>query len=155
MADTVPTAVDYLKSIDKKLEALLALAQKAPSAAPAAAAGAAPGVRLATDYEMSGEYGDPVVKMKDPKSWTGPTMAGRKFSECPPEYLDMVADRLEYFAAKAEETNELASNGKPKAEYNRLDARRARGWATRLRAGWEPPAGVAPASAPATDDIPW
>jgi hypothetical protein len=51
-------------------------------------------------------------------------------SECPPAYLDLVASRLDYFAAKEEDAK--------KARYNRLDASRARGWAARLRNGWKP-----------------
>jgi len=141
---TTPESIRLLTSIDKKLDALIALiAAKGASVAPAVQPGS-PASRPASEYEMTGEYGDPVVKMKDPKNWTGPTMQGRKFSECPPEYLDMVADRLEYFAMKSAETNELANNGKPKADYQALDARRSRGWAARLRAGWKPPADATP-----------
>lgn len=58
-------------------------------------------------------------------------MTGRTFSECPPEYLDLLADRFDYFAGKEPDEK--------KAGYNRLDARRARAWAARLRSGWNRP----------------
>jgi hypothetical protein len=67
-------------------------------------------------------------------------MTGRAFSECPPEYLDMVADRLDYFSSQLGDSDDE----KKKRKYNTLDAARARGWAARLRSGWTPPAPAAP-----------
>jgi hypothetical protein len=80
---------------------------------------------------LAGPYGDPEVKAKDPRDWSGPSQKGKHFSECPPDYLDLLADRYDYFAGN--ETDPT------KAGYNRKDAQRARGWAQRLRAGWTPP----------------
>jgi hypothetical protein len=80
---------------------------------------------------LDGPYGDPIIKAKDPKDWTGPPQAGKHFSECPPAYLDLIADRYTYFAGRETDAT--------KAGYNRLDAARARGWAARLRAGWTAP----------------
>ena len=97
----------------------------------------------ASDRDLDGKYGNPTVKMKDPRDWSGPSMVGRTFSECPAEYLDLVAERFDYFAGKAEAENKMASNGKPEAAYKRLDAARARGWAKRIRGGY-----VAPTTAP-------
>lgn len=91
--------------------------------------------------DLDGQHGDPIVKSKSPRNWTGDNMTGRRFSECPPEYLDQVADRLEHFAAGHEATPNDAEAAK-KARFERLDAQRARGWAARLRAGYAPP--VAP-----------
>jgi hypothetical protein len=85
----------------------------------------------APDALLSGPHGDPIVKAKDPRDWTGEPMQGRQFSECPPEYLDMLAERYDYFASK--ETDDK------KQKYNLLDARRARAWAQRLRDGWTSP----------------
>ena len=62
-------------------------------------------------------------------------MRGKRFSECPPEYLDMVAERLDYFCS----TNTGATeDDQKKRKYQWLDAARARGWAKRIRAGWKP-----------------
>lgn len=127
-------ATDLLKSIDASLKAILAgLRQGAATAAPTPAA--AP--QVASDYDLDGPFGDPEVKAKSPRDWTGPSMTGKHFSECPAEYLDLVADRLLYFAAQnAADTDPEAQK---KARYNRLDAGRAKGWAARIRAGYTPP----------------
>ena len=82
--------------------------------------------------DLDNAHGDPVVRQKSPKDWTGADMTGKRFSECPAEYLDLVAARLDYFAGR--ETDEK------KRRYNELDAARARGWAGRIRAGHTHPA---------------
>lgn len=91
--------------------------------------------------DLEGPHGDPVVRAKDPRDWTGEPMKGRNFSQCPPEYLDMLAERFDYFASNEDDAK--------KAKYNRLDAARARGWARRIRQGWTPP--QEPAFAGVTD----
>jgi hypothetical protein len=101
-----------LQSIDASLKTLIALQRGAP-----------PSERV----DLDGEHGDPIIKAKDPRDWTGEPMKGRHFSECPPEYLDLLADRFDYFASQEQDAK--------KARYNRLDAARARGWAARIRAG--------------------
>jgi hypothetical protein len=111
-----------LRSIDATLKAILLVLSEQR--------GAAPG-QMAPTVNLDGPHGDPVVKAKDPRDWAGDSQQGRKFSECPAEYLDLVADRLDYFAEREEDAK--------KAGYNRLDAARARGWAARKRAGWTPP----------------
>lgn len=154
MAGGGERAIELLESIDKSLKQLLAR----QSAGSAASGGA-----VAPDRDLDGKYGDPEVRMKDPRDWTGPVMKGRKFSECPPDYLDMIADRFDYFANKADEEGEKLENGKPASTYKRIDAARARGWAKRLRDGrhvqTQPPAasGLVDgwAAAPADDDIPF
>lgn len=82
--------------------------------------------------DLDGKYGDPEVRAKDPRDWTGEPMKGRRFSECPAEYLDLLAARFEFFAGREPDAK--------KANYNRLDAGRARGWAARKRNGWKPAA---------------
>ncbi len=91
------------------------------------------GIVRVNDNVCNGPHGDPTVKAKSPRDWTGPDMKGRKFSECPPTYLDLMADRFDYFASKegADEKD---------VRYAKLDAQRARAWAARLRAGWTAPA---------------
>jgi hypothetical protein len=102
------------------------------------------------------KYGDPTVKF-DPGKWAGPSMKGRKYSECPADFLDLLANSLDFFAKKNEENNVLLNNGKPKAKYEREDAGKARGWAQRLRdkpyQEPTPPDWAEPVDAP--DDIPF
>ena len=91
--------------------------------------------RVASDADLNSQYGDPEVRAKSPRDWSGPSMQGRHFSECPAEYLDLVAARLDFFASdNADGTPE----GEKKSRYNKLDASRARGWAARIRAGYKP-----------------
>jgi hypothetical protein len=115
MATTSEEAIRLLRSIDSSLKSLLAMQG---------------GAHQTERVDLDGPHGDPVIKAKDPRDWTGEPMKGRKFSECPPDYLDMVAERFDYFASKEEDPK--------KAKYNRLDAARARGWAQRLRGGFKP-----------------
>lgn len=127
-------AVVLLRSIDASLKALVA--RTVPSSTPAVAI-SPPAV--ASDADLDGRHGDPIVKAKSPRDWSGDDMTGRRMSQCPPAYLDLVAQRLDYFAAKAEATHEQTTSSQPAAPYKRKDAARARGWAARLRAGWTPP----------------
>ena len=120
MSDARAETLALLRSIDQSLRIL---AKREPAAAS--------GPRL----DLDGPYGNPTIKAKDPRDWGGDPMTGRKFSECPPEYLDLLADRYDYFATKAEEPQ--------KQKYAELDAARARGWAARLRSGWATPAAAA------------
>lgn len=117
-------AVDLLKSIDGSLKALLAIARSRVSAEP----------EVASDRDLDSRFGDPELRFV-PRDWTGADFKGLHFSQCPAELLDMVAETFDYFARKAEETNELTDKGKPVAQYKRLDAARARGWAKRVREG--------------------
>ncbi len=143
---TAQDVIDTLREIllsSKRIEALLR--------------GAAPPV-VASDSDLDGQWGDPVVRAKDPRDWTGESQLGKPFSECPAEYLDLVASRLDFFAEKAEAEGTLTTSGKPVAPYNRKDAARARGWAARIRHGYKPAengAGGFPsdAGAPSADDV--
>lgn len=123
--------LDTLRSIDSHLAALVRHfgagiqgQSHAPSGMPDVPA-------IASAADLDSKYGDPEVKAKSPRDWTGETQQGKRFSQCPAEYLDMVADRLDYFAGREEDPK--------KARYNRIDASRARGWAQRKRAGWTAP----------------
>lgn len=141
-------AIDVLTSIESLLKQLVKQSGQASAT-------------VASDSDLDGKYGDPEIKARDPRDWTGPSMQGRRFSECPAEYLDMVAERLDYFAEQAEEEGKTTSSGKPVAPYNRKDAARARGWAARIRSGRHvqttPPSDgwASGADAPTDDDIPF
>ena len=95
-----------------------------------------PIARIATPIECrkvggggKGDWdGDPTVKF-DPKFWKQESWIGRTFSQCPPEYLDMHAHMLDYFAKKDSANPEKAKD----AIWRAKDAARARGWAERLR----------------------
>jgi len=94
---------------------------------------------IASDRDLDGQYGNPEVKFI-PRDWTGPSMRGNKFSECPAEFLDLIAETFDYFAAQAEMNDERTEGGKSVADYKRRDAARARGWAKRIRDGKHAPA---------------
>lgn len=83
---------------------------------------------VSDDADLDSKYGDPVVKYMA-KNWQGKDLTGWKFSDCPPEYLDMHAHMLDYFAKKDAANPEKAKN----AVWRAKDAARARGWAERLR----------------------
>jgi hypothetical protein len=145
MAANAEDVIAALRSIDASLKTLVQLSQARagaarPATSPATSAPATrPAPAVAPDTDLDGEYGNPVIKAKDPRDWSGPTMNGRRLSECPAEYLDLLAARYDYFADQQELSNEQTTSGKPRAPYTRREAARARGWARRLRAGWKPP----------------
>lgn len=94
----------------------------------------------ASAVDLDGKYGDPDIK-RDPKRWTGAPVAPCRMSECPSEYLDVLASFYDWQADQDDKTGAKTSSGKPKSTYGRLDAARARGWAARKRAGWQSPQG--------------
>lgn len=91
-----------------------------------------PAATVAPEVDLDGQYGNPKVRFL-PKDWTGDDYRQRPFSDCPSEFLDLMAKAYDYFAGKDEQSNALTTGGKPKAPYTRLDAARARGWAARNR----------------------
>lgn len=160
MAETKATAqdvIDTLRSIDASLKLVVrhfGIGAQGAGGAPSGR-GAVPSV--ATDADLDGKWGNPEVKAKSPRDWTGDSMTGKHFSECPAPYLDLVADRLEYFASQNASSQD--ADAQKKAHYNRLDASRARGWAARIRAGYVAPAqpegfpsDTQASGAPLTDD---
>lgn len=145
MSATAEEVLATLKSMNAAL--LLLVEHFGCGAKPAATAGnSVPTV--ASDADLDSKYGNPEVKAKSPRDWMGDSQHGKRFSECPPDYLIMVADRLDYFAGNEEDPK--------KARYNRLDASRARGWEQRLRNGWTAPepdeAFPSDGAAPLTDE---
>ncbi len=86
----------------------------------------APGA-IADDRELDSAHGDREVR-KDPKRWIdggGASYVGRRFSECPSEYLEALADFKEWSASKPLPGKEQY------AENDRKDAARCRGFARR------------------------
>lgn len=83
---------------------------------------------VASDEDLDGKYGNPEVR-KDPSRWKGESMVGRKYSECPPEFLDVLAALCDWRAEQDEK------KGDARSKWARLDALRARGWAKRMRTG--------------------
>ena len=130
MATPAEVTIALLKSIDASLKVLVAQSRATVTQA------------VATDEDLDGKYGNPVVKFM-PRDWTGEDYKGRHMSELPAPLLDMVAKTYDYFAQRAEDNHEMTTTGKPVGPYKRLDAARARGWAKRVRDGkgrvFEPP----------------
>jgi hypothetical protein len=88
---------------------------------------------FASDKELSGQHGDPVVKFS-PRNWRGPDFKGQQFSKCSAEFLDVLAEALAYSAAHPKD-------GKEKfVPYNLADAAKARSWSRRIRSGGAPAA---------------
>ncbi len=113
-------------------EGLLELARRGGQAPRQAAASgpASGGKRVATPAEMDSDKGNPTVKW-DPPRWKKadkPSEAGRRLSECSPEYLDAVADFADFKADKPMPGKEQY------VESDRQMAALARGWAERRRA---------------------
>ncbi len=134
---------ERLERIERKLDQLLsrmgastgagasmggASAGGARAAAPPASAGG----EVASDADLDSARGNPEVRFV-PKRWSGADMKGRRYSECEPEFLDMLADALDWFAQRDDESGAVDKNGNPKSKWGRLDASRARGWSRRIR----------------------
>ncbi len=113
----------------------------------------------ALEVDIDGPRGNPEVRFI-PKRWEGANYKGKTFSECDPDFLDMLAEAFDYFARKEDETSALDKNGGPKSRWTRLDAGRARAWAKRLRGSHGGANGASKArarpaavAAPAIDDF--
>ncbi len=129
------TEYDVLCDIRDIMSELLALSKSKRAAAPAL---------VASDADLDGPHGDPVVKFL-PRDWTGDDFRQQTFSQCTPDFLDALSKAYDYFAAKKKAEND------PKAKWEDLSAARARGWSARLRAGWKPKA----AEMPSEKEISW
>ena len=123
---------ERLDRLEKKLDQLLALFSKGASARVPTAT-ATGGIEVASDAELDSMRGNPEVRFI-PRRWTGADCKGKRYSECEAEFLDMLAEALEWFAQREEESGAVDKNGNPKSRWTRIDAARARGWAARRRA---------------------
>jgi hypothetical protein len=110
------------------------------------------GQSVATDAELDGRFGNPTVR-KDARRWAGESYIGATYSECPSDYLLVLAEQFEWSAGKDKENPEAKKhrNGTPFWKYNLADAARARGWARRNKGKTLPPPGATSAQ-PASDD---
>lgn len=133
--------MDAMKRIEQKVDALKTTAG---------------GSDVATDRDLDGPHGDQVVR-KDPKRWdvAKGSYVGCRWSECPPDYLDTLAGFKEWQAGMDDKKGD--EDSKRKASFSRLDAKRMRGWAQRLRSGWKAPEGSAtfPADTGGDPEIPF
>lgn len=120
------------------LEARVARLEAFAMALQQAVGGKSGGSDVASDRDLDGQYGDEEVRF-NPRDWSGAPIKGKRMSRCDPDALDLLAEACDYFAQKNEAAGAKTSSGKPKAQYDRTSAARARGWAKRLRAGWKPP----------------
>lgn len=125
--------MDDLKRIEAKLDALL-LHLGAGKGGPRPTAESTGAAAVADDADLDGQWGNPEIR-KDPKNWQGPSYAGQRMSDCPPDYLRAVAGLFDWMAKKDDEAGakgEVDSKGRPKTgDWKRKDAARARGWAKR------------------------
>jgi hypothetical protein len=113
--------------------------------------------KVASDRELAGQYGDPQVR-KDPKDWRGPSMEGRRFSECPADFLLALAEISDWKAEKDLEKN--TEESLKYAKYAKRDARLARGWAIKggeraVRAPEPEPEPAYPMAGGVDEDIPF
>jgi len=113
---------DMLRRIEQKLDEVLKIMKAMPT----------PTVEYRPlpidEDDLDSKYGNPKVKFMA-KNWKGQDVTGWLFSDCPPEYLDMHAKMLDYFAKKDSQDPAKAKD----AIWRAKDAARARGWAERAR----------------------
>lgn len=138
--------IECLHSIDATLKELLSLSKTKRAATPQMPVARQPLETAATEDDLDSKFGDEPVRF-DPKNWTGVSYKGQKMSECPVSFLDQLASAFDYFAQKKRHEGE-----EQKAQYEERSARRARGWAARLRAGWTP---KLPEGMTTKDDVSW
>ena len=129
---TAAMVEEQLRILDGKVDRLTAMLDRVEqklatnTARPSAAKATAQAVEPADDATLDGERGDPIVKWDPKYGWDGPSYAGSRFSECPADYLEVVAQAREASAAKKTDPQ--------KADWDRQEAAVARGWARRIRA---------------------
>jgi hypothetical protein len=85
---------------------------------------------VADDRDLDSPKGDEKVRF-DPRDWKGTPQKGLTMSRCLPEFLELYAETMTYFASKQTDAK--------KAGFDKKTAARALGWARRIRGGWRPP----------------
>lgn len=112
--------------IGAKLDRLLSHLGVDKTAASSAASGGPVLGKVASVAQIGGDKGDVKIRM-NPRDWSGEEFKGRTASQCPPEFLEIYAEQLDYFASKATDPK--------KAGFDALDASRCRRWAIEIREG--------------------
>lgn len=121
-----------LQGIRFSLDRLEARVAAKPADVPAPPPAAAQALEVADTGDLDGPYGDPEIR-KDPPRWTGESQVGKRYSECPADYLESLAGFNTWRAQKDDESGAVDAKGRPKSYWAKLDAARARGWAQRIR----------------------
>lgn len=122
---------DRANETDKKIERLLAhlgANRPAQQSGGESRGQTAPG-SIATVAQITGAKGDIKIRM-NPRDWKGEPCKGLLSSQCPPDFLEVYADQMDYFASVNEDPK--------KAEWDRLDGARCRRWAIEIREGRSP-----------------
>lgn len=88
---------------------------------------------FASDEDLDGQRGDPIVRF-NPKRFRGPSCIGKHYSEASPEFLDSLAEALQWMAEHPKEGDDAKKIG-----WNKSDAAKARSWSRRIRSGAVPP----------------
>jgi hypothetical protein len=79
---------------------------------------------------LSYEWADKEIRW-DPKRWSGSPLAPIRMSQAPVDYLECYASLEEWRARKDEASGAMTEQGKPKADFSKMNARLARAWARR------------------------
>jgi hypothetical protein len=111
--------------------------------------------RIATDAEMSRFKTDQKVRF-EPRDWPGDPHKGRTLIQCDPNFLDIYADQIEYFAGKAKEkvaSGTADDNAKRDAQWGELNAAQYRRLAQDMRAGKVPQAPPPPPAYSGGNDL--
>lgn len=93
-----------------------------------------PPPRTATDAELDGPYGDPIVKFQ-PRSIAveDEDVKGKRLSELSVLALAALADAYDGFAARNDDANAKDTKGRPKSTWDRQNAALCRGWIARIQ----------------------
>lgn len=111
--------------------------------------------RVATDAEMARFKTDQKVRF-DPRDWPGDSHKGRTLLQCDPNFLDIYASQIEYFAGKAKEkvaAGTADDSAKRDAQWGELNAAQYRRLAADMRSGKVQQAPVVPAYAGGSDSL--
>jgi hypothetical protein len=127
------TVNDDILAVLRSIDATLKSMSRAAPVGPAQKA-------IAPDSDLDSQWGDEEIKF-NPRDWSGQSCKGLKMSQCPAEFLEELAKVCDYFAVKNEGVK--TDSGKPKSDYDKRTAARARGWARRVRDGKVPVAAAA------------
>lgn len=141
-------------NIDEKLDAILEIVTGMRATLALSTTAKSTAGEVADDADLDGKYGDEDLrKMPSAKYWKGDDFTGRKMSETTAEFLDAFAkykDACAYMNEKSGDAEKAKYIG-----YDRKSARRARGWAKRLRDGFKPASPVATGDADDQGEIPF